>query len=79
MRIRNRLTTNSPFPVSSPFRTFINESSFSPFPNVALWMSVAKKHTDESTRESNAAFDFLEHHKGYQITPSLLGMPGYWC
>lgn len=51
--IRKR-TTSSPLPVSSPARTFANESS-PPLPSVALCISVAKKHTVDRTRGSNAA------------------------
>lgn len=47
-------TTSSPFPLRSPARTLVSESS-PPLPSVALWMSVAKKHTEESTRGSKAA------------------------
>jgi hypothetical protein len=55
MTVVKARTTNSPFPLRSPLRTLSRESSFLPFPNVAPWMSVAKKHTEAKTRESNAA------------------------
>jgi hypothetical protein len=42
-------TTSSPFPVSSPARTRVSESS-PPLPSVAPWISVAKKQTAERTR-----------------------------
>lgn len=49
-------TTSSPLPVSSPLRTLISESSLFPLPKVAEWMSVPKKHTEDRTRGSNAAW-----------------------
>ena len=47
------LTTSSPF--MSPFRARSSESSLLSFPRAELWMSVAKKHTEESTLGSKAA------------------------
>lgn len=52
---RGGRTTTSPLFVSSPARTRASELSVLPFPSVALWMSVAKKQKDASTRGSKAA------------------------
>ena len=49
------LTTSSPLPFRSPLRTLARVSSFLPFPSVALWISVAKKQTEDKTRGSKAA------------------------
>lgn len=38
-------------------------------------MSVAKKHTEDSTLGSNAAFNTVERYTFYRNTKGLLGMP----
>ncbi len=52
---KNKRTSSSPLFIKSPRVTRSRESSFSPLPSVALWMSVAKKQTVAITLSSKAA------------------------
>ena len=50
------IPTTSSLWLRSPLRALTRLSSLVPFPRVALWISVAKKHTAARTRGSKAAY-----------------------